>query len=1140
MRLILQTVRDQRLPPCRRSRCAGNLALLISGLLAACGGGTGTGGGSSVNSTPPAVTVTISPTSASVVTGSGSVAFTAAVQNASETTVSWQVGGVAGGNQIVGTISASGVYSAPASPPIPASVTVTAVANADPTKTASATVSITQPPASLPSVPGGLTASSIATGSVALTWNASTDPAGSIAGYDVYRNGVRIAIITGATTYVDTPLTASTSYSYQVAAFDSATVPNVSALSPALVVTTLADTQAPTIPAGLSAAGITLASVTLSWGASTDLPTPGGTGVGGYNVYRNGVKIATVASVTSYTDSGLTASSSYSYQVAAFDLAATPNVSGLSTALSVMTLADTVPPTVPSALAATAVATGSVTLNWNASTDLPTPGATGVGGYYVYRNGATIATVTSGTSYADSPLTALTSYSYQVAAFDRATPPNVSAPSSSLVVRTLADTVAPTVPTGLSASGIGPCCATLHWNASTDLPNPGATGVGGYYVYRNGGMIATVTSGTSYSDATLAAESSYSYQVAAFDKAAPPNVSARSTSFNVNTGATLTLTPAHAALTLLQTQQFTANAPTGTVLTWSVDGTAGGSSTLGTISALGVYTPPASAGTHTVTATSSTDASVTGTAALAVTDLGSVATWHNDLARTGQNLQEYALTPATLASGNFGKRWSCPLDGTVYAQPLYVASVSIGGGIHNVLYVATMHDTVYAFDADSPACTTFWKLSLISPSAGNGISTQSNIPGCGDTPGEYGINGTPVIDPTSQTLYLVAATTENGTNVQRLHALNLGTGAEQANSPVVIHASVPGTGDGGTTVSFDPLYENQRPGLVLTGGGVVIGWASHCDITSPPYHGWMMRYDATLLTQTAVFNDTPNGTAGGIWMSGGAPAVDTAGNLFLSTGNGTFDDTSAALPALAPNNDFGESFLNLNSTTLAVTDFYTPSQNQAWTSDDLDISAGGVTVLPDGTGPAAHPNVMVGADKQGHFWMIDRSNMSGYAPAADNTVQYLTLPYQNGVYSGMAYWNDTVYASVTGGPLLALQLNAGLVPFSGRMAIAASHSAESYNFPNPTPQISASSSTVGAILWALDNNANGTDNGSSGIGPAILRAYDATNLGSTLYSSAARPADTCGTAAKFALPVVANGHVYVAGTGVLTVYGLSP
>jgi hypothetical protein len=1004
--------------------------LALCGALACCGGGGTT--------LPAPVEVTISPTTASVYAGGVGVTFSATVSNASDASVSWQVAGITSGNQSVGTISNKGVYQPPAAVPGTPTVSITAVANADTTKSASASVSIT---ALSPGVPGGLTATSVATGSVALSWSASTETGGSIAGYDVYRDGVQIATVSGATSYIDTPLAANTSYSYQIAAFDGASVPNVSALSAALSVTTLPDTTAPTVP---------------------------------------------------------------------------------------------------TALATVSIATGSVSMGWNASTDLPVPGATGVAGYYVYRNGVRIATVSNATSYTDSPLQAATSYSYQVAAFDQAATPNVSALSSALGVTTLADTQAPTVPTGLNAASVGLSSLTLSWLASTDLPNPGATGVGGYFVSRNGVNVATVTSGNSYVDSNLSAATSYSYRVSAFDKAAVPNVSALSAAYGVTTPSPLTITPRNAALTLLQTQQFSTNAPAGTTLNWSVDGVAGGSSTVGTISSSGVYTPPTSSGVHAVSATSSGGGSQTAAATIAVTDLGSVATWHNDLARTGQNLKEYALTPTTVSGGNFGKRWSCPLDGVVYGQPLYVAGLSIGGGIHNVLFVVTMNDTVYAFDADSASCATFWTLSLIDTN--DGITTQTNVPGCADTPGVYGIMGTPVIDPVAQTLYLVAATNENGTNVQRLHALKLLTGAEQANSPVVIQASFPGNADGGSTVSFDPYYEAQRPGLVLTGGGVVIGWASHCDrFGARPYHGWMIRYNATTLAQTAVFNDTPNGSKGGIWMSGAAPAVDAFGDIFLSTGNGTFD-TGAVLPPLSPTNDFGESFINLDPSTLALQDFYTPSNYLAWSNGDLDISSGDVMVLPDGTGPTGHPKVMIGTDKQGHLWMMDRTNLSGYVPNMDNTVQYLTLPYAStyGIHGGLAYWNQTIYASVSPGPLMALALGAnGLVPFSGQVAIAASQSTETYDFPNPTPAISASPAG-GAIVWALDNNANGTDAGSSAPGPAILRAYDATNLGNTLYSSATLAADAAGTAAKYAIPVVANGHVYVVGTDVLTVYGLAP
>ena len=618
----------------------------------------------------------------------------------------------------------------------------------------------------------------------------------------------------------------------------------------------------------------------------------------------------------------------YSYQVAAFDQATPANVSALSSALSVTTLADTQAPTVPAGLAASSVTTGSVTLTWNASTDLPNPGGTGVGGYYVYRNGTRIATVTSGTSYTDSPLTASTTYSYQVAAFDQATPANVSALSSALGVTTLADTQAPTVPTGLTATNVTSTTATFSWNTSADLPNPGGTGVGGYYIYRNGTQIAIVTSGTRYTDVGLTVSTTYSYQVAAFDKATPPNVSALSAALRVTAGQSFTLiTPRTAALTLLQTQQFTTDAAGSMTLNWSVDGVAGGNSAVGTISSGGLYTPPASAGIHTVSATNSLNPANTVSVTVAVTDLTGITTYHNDVARTGQNLHEYALTPATVSSGNFGMRWSCPLDGTVYAQPLYVANLSIGGGTHNVLFVVTMHDSIYAIDADNPGCVTYWHVSFISPSAGTGITTISSAnAGCNDTLVEYGITGTPVIDPSSQTIYLVTATTDNGTNFQRLHALDIRTGADKA-TPAVIQATVPGTGDGGTTVTFNPLYQNQRLGLTLSGGGVIIGWSSHCDNFSWPWHGWIMRYDAASLVQTAVFNDTPNGTLGGIWMSGGAPALDSSGNMFFSTGNGSFDGTNNTVTPPAPNNDYGESFVNLSPSTLAVQDFYTPSQN---------------------------------------------------------------------------------------------------------------------------------------------------------------------------------------------------------------------
>jgi hypothetical protein len=248
--------------------------------------------------------------------------------------------------------------------------------------------------------------------------------------------------------------------------------------------------------------------------------------------------------------------------------------------------------------------------------------------------------------------------------------------------------------------------------------------------------------------------------------------------------------------------------------------------------------------------------------------------------------------------------------------------------------------------------------------------------------------------------------------------------------------------------------------------------------------------------------------------------------------------------------------VNLNPSTLAVQDFYTPSKNAAWSENDLDISASGVTVLPDGVGPAAHPNVLVGSDKQGHLWMIDRNQMSGFFANADKTVQYLALPNPNCytvdqqcVYATPAYasWSGTIYIAVEWGPLMAFQLSNGLIPATVQLgpqgqpvAIASSEGSETYGYPAPTPTISASPSGSGPLVWALQNWASGTGNGTPALGPAILRVYNATNLGTTLYTSATLPADTAGNAAKFTVPVVANGHVYIAGAGSLTVYGLAP
>jgi len=1237
------------------------LACSVVLAMAACGGGGGGdggggGSGSSSGTVTLVVQVSVAPTSANVDIGTGTQSFSATVTNSSNTAVTWQVGGVTGGNTTLGLVSAAGVYAAPASMPSSATVTVTAVSAADSTKQASAMVTLIQPTVSAPGAPTGLTASNVSPNGVTLNWTASTDAGGpGIGGYFVYRNGNQIATVSSGTSYTDAALSTSTSYSYQVAAFDTANPPKVSALSSALSVTTLADTQPPTVPTGLVASNVSTSSLTLSWTASTDLPNPGGTGVGGYYVYRNGTKIATVTN-TSYADAGLAAATSYSYTVAAFDKSIPANVSAPSTALVVTTVADTQPPTAPGALTATTVSTTQINLSWTASSD-----TVGVTNYLIERcqgascaSFAQIATFPT-TTYNNTALSAATSYSYRVRATDAAGnlspysntataitssagaignvqradqdpasgntvivtfPASQTAGDLNVVVVGWSDSTssvtsiadsnnntylvaagpttsagnatqliyyaqniaagANTVTVTFSTTVAAPDVRVLEYSgimASTALDvSAGASGnganlssgsattsnasdllvganyVGGAYLAVGSGYtsrLVSIPDGDLVEDQLVSTTGSYSatstqspaswwvMQMAAFRTAGGGSLTA-------------TISPRNAALTLLQTQQFTTNAPGGTALTWSVDGIAGGNATVGTVSASGLYTPPGSAGTHTVSVVNPSNPAFTVSAPVAVTDLSGITTWHNDVARTGQNLHEYALTPSAVGGGNFGKRWSCPLDGTVYAQPLYMANVSIGGGTHNVLFVVTMNDSIYAFDADNPACVTYWQNSYISPNAGTGITPISSAAaGCNDVLVQYGITGTPVIDSVANTIFFVTSTTENGVYYQRLHALNIANGSDRANSPVAITASVSGSGDGGSTVNFNALYQMQRPGLVLTQGGIVIAFGSRCDNYLWPWHGWVMRYNETSLQQTAVFNSTPNGIQGGIWMSGAAPALDSSGNMFFSSGNGTFDDTSNTLPALAPNNDFGESFLNLNPSTLVLQDFYTPSQNSTWSTNDLDIAAAGVMVLPDGVGPPSHPNVVLGGDKQGHFWMMDRNSMSGFSSTSDNTVQYLLLPgsYTYLDYATPAYYQGTVYQSVSRGPVMAFPLTNGLIPASGvtlpQAAVPSSQSAETYYYPNPTPSISASPSG-GAVVWVLDNNATGTDNGAAALGPAILRAYNASNLGTTLYSSSSLSADTAGNAAKYTVPLVANGHVYVAGAGTLTVYGLAP
>jgi len=539
-------------------------------------------------------------------------------------------------------------------------------------------------------------------------------------------------------------------------------------------------------------------------------------------------------------------------------------------------------------------------------------------------------------------------------------------------------------------------------------------------------------------------------------------------------------------------------------------------------------------------------------ATIGVTDLAGVLTYHNDNSRDGINAQEYALTTSNVKPATFGKLFSCQVDGAVYAQPLWVANVTISGVKHNVVIVATEHDGLYAFDADASPCLTLWQKSLIDNTHG-GTSGEVAVPGTnvgagtGDLRPEVGITGTPVIDSTSNTIYVVSKSENTGSHTffQRLHAIDLLTGAEKFSGPASIDATitVPGTGDGssGGIVPFHVQNEHQRAGLALAGGVVYVAWASHED--QNPYHGWVMGFSASpnLILQSK-HNDSPNGNRGGIWMAGGAPAIDSSGNLFVITGNGDFDGT----------NDFGDSILKLSS-TLVRQDFFTPSVEAMLESQDLDLGSGGAVVLVDNASlPTGFQHLLIGGGKgsgfNGQIYSIDRTNLGQFNASDIGAKQIFAVG--GAIFATPAFWQNTLYIAGSGTKLFAYSLNTSGANAGKFNTLASSQSSSSYGFPGSTPSVSANGNSNG-IVWALNNSTYCTAQSPS-CGPAVLHAYDATNLNTELWHSDANAADAAGFAVKFTVPTIANGKVYVGtrgndsgnGTsstlGELDVYGLKP
>jgi hypothetical protein len=499
-----------------------------------------------------------------------------------------------------------------------------------------------------------------------------------------------------------------------------------------------------------------------------------------------------------------------------------------------------------------------------------------------------------------------------------------------------------------------------------------------------------------------------------------------------------------------------------------------------------------------------------------------VLTYHNDNARTGQNLNEVILTPSNVNSSQFGKLFQITVDGKVDAEPLYASAVPIPGqGTHNVVYVATEHDSVYAFDAD--AGTQLWQVSLLLSG-----ETTSDDRGCGQVTPEIGITATPVIDRSSGpngTLYAVAMSKDSsGAYHQRLHALDMTTGAEVFGGPKEIQATFPGTGDNsnGTDVIFDPAQYKERPGLLLLNQVIYTGWSSHCDIE--PYTAWIIAYNESTLNQVNVLDLTPNGHEGSLWMSGAGLAADSAGNIYFLMANGTFDTTLDA-NGFPSQGDYGNAFVKLSTANngLAVADYFTMSNTVAESNADADLGSGGALLLPDMTdGSGVTRHLAVGAGKDQAIYLVDRDNMGKFNPTGDNIYQELLSALPGGIWSMPAYFNGRLYYGPVGDNLLEFQFT------NARLGTSpVSRSSTAFVYPGATPSISADG-TLNGIVWATEN----TD-------PAVLHAYDATDLSQELYNSnQAVTRDQFGTGNKFITPMIANGKVYVGTTNGVGVFGL--
>ena len=509
-------------------------------------------------------------------------------------------------------------------------------------------------------------------------------------------------------------------------------------------------------------------------------------------------------------------------------------------------------------------------------------------------------------------------------------------------------------------------------------------------------------------------------------------------------------------------------------------------------------------------------------AALACHAQTDVLTWHNDGLRTGQNATEAILIPANVNSTTFGLLANVKVDGKVDAQPLYVSALAVPGkGTHNMLFIATEHDSLYAVDAD--AGTVLWQTSLLG--AGE---TTSDARGCDQVVPEIGITATPAIDRKAGphgTIYVVAMSKDGGGNYyHRIHAIDLSTAAEQFNGPVTVHATYPGTGDGSSNgvVTFDPKQYKERPGLLLSNGTLYTSWGSHCDIR--PYGGWMMTYNPMTLVQTSALDFVPNGSDGAPWNAGAGPAVDAQGYIYTSLGNGTFDTTLNA-QGFPSQGDFGNSLMKLSLTAngLHPVDYWTMYNSNAESNVDTDLGSGGLMLLPDQTdSTGAIRHLAVAAGKDSNLYVADRDNMGHFNPSNNSTLyEELAGSLPGGEWSSPAYFHSRVFYGSVGQNLRSFEVSAAKL-----LASPIETTSTVFGYPGTTPSISANGLTNG-IVWATENTS-----------PAVLHAYDASNL-KELYNSsqAANGRDQFGAGNKFIAPTIANGKVFVGTTNSVGIFG---